>query len=131
MRAMTCPPWKENWLNETPMVDKLTQGELEAMPLLIRGRIDALMELANKHGWLKFEWQKKSTMLSFFKEDQNNAKDVIRINVYYTRRTVGTCLNHPTQGKTQLFRRNVNWEEMEKLFINPRTHTRKGYKTRK
>ena len=28
-----------------------------------------------------------------------------RINVYYTTRTVGTALNHPSQGATQLFRR--------------------------
>jgi hypothetical protein len=30
-----------------------------------------------------------------------------RINFYYTTRTVGTALNHPSQGATQLFRRRV------------------------
>lgn len=50
-----------------------------------------------------------------------------RINIYYTKGTVGTALDHPTKGKTQLFRKNVTYKQLEKLFINPRQHTGKGY----
>jgi len=53
--------------------------------------------------------------------------DGTRINVYYTTGTVGTCLNHPKKGKTQLFRRDVSMEQLEQLFIDPRAHTGKGY----
>ncbi len=54
-------------------------------------------------------------------------KDGIRINVYWGRMTVGTCLFHPKLGRTQLFRRNVTPEQLAKIFENPRTHTGKGY----
>lgn len=50
-----------------------------------------------------------------------------RINVYYTTRTVGTALDHPLQGKTQLFRRNCDPVELQLIFENPRIHTDKGY----
>ena len=59
-------------------------------------------------------------MISFRKES-------VRINVYYTTRTVGTCLNHPARGKTQLFRREVTMNQLAQIFENPRSHTGKGY----
>jgi hypothetical protein len=58
-------------------------------------------------------------------------RDGTRINVYYTTATVGTCLDHPTQGKTQLFRRGVTLEGLEQIFLNPRVHTGRGYKRRR
>jgi hypothetical protein len=57
-----------------------------------------------------------------------NAESDTRINVYYTTRTVGTALTHPSQGKTQLFRRNCTTEELVKIFHDPRVHTGRGYK---
>jgi hypothetical protein len=64
-----------------------------------------------------------------FRSDNNGRT---QINVYYTTGTVGTCLNHPKQGKTQLFRRGVvNMEMLSDIFQNPRIHTGVGYKLRK
>ncbi|KAL7530625.1 hypothetical protein ACHAXR_005058 [Thalassiosira sp. AJA248-18] len=60
-----------------------------------------------------------------FKTDANE-----RINVYYTTRTVGTALNHPSQGTTQLFRRKCTDEELREIMQHPRIHTGKGYKKR-
>jgi len=57
-----------------------------------------------------------------------NSDDSARVNVYYTTRTVGTALNHPNKGKTQLFRRNCSVEDLIEIFRNPRVHTGKGYK---
>ena len=51
----------------------------------------------------------------------------VKIHVYYTSRTVATCLTHPQQGKTQLFRRDVDLELLKQLFRNPRQHTGRGY----
>ena len=51
------------------------------------------------------------------------------MSVYYTTGTIGTALNHPHQGKTQLFRRNLDGPSLAKLFANPREHTGVGYKT--
>jgi hypothetical protein len=50
-----------------------------------------------------------------------------RWNVYYTTRTVGTCLEHPRQGKTQMFRRHVSPQQLEQIFADPRVHTGNGY----
>eukprot|EP01032_Pedospumella_encystans_P013611 gene13611-15661_t len=52
-----------------------------------------------------------------------------KINVYYTTGTVGTCVEHPISGKTQLFRRKVSYETLQRIFQNPRVHTGKGYYT--
>jgi len=57
-------------------------------------------------------------------------KDSTKINVYYTTGTVGTRLNHPRHGKTQLFRRSVSLDQLEEIFENPRIHTGAGYHLR-
>lgn len=50
-----------------------------------------------------------------------------RINVYYTTGTVGTCVEHPISGKTQMFRRKVDYDTLQRILQNPRVHTGKGY----
>jgi chorismate mutase len=67
-------------------------------------------------------WNQTSKVISFV----NDAWEC-RINVYYTTGTVGTCLDHPTGGKTQLFRRDVDYELLKEIFENPRAHTGTGY----
>lgn len=83
-------------------------------------RVYHLINLAAKYGWHKPAHNAKSCLLSVFKGH-------MRINIYYTTMTIGTCLLHPVKGKTQLFRRNVTDIELEKIFQNPRVHTNKGY----
>ena len=51
----------------------------------------------------------------------------VQVNVYTTRMTVGTSLAHPTKGKTQLWRKCVTFQELERIFKNPRAHTGLGY----
>eukprot|EP00944_MAST-04C_sp_MAST-4C-sp1_P011908 g11908.t1 len=55
----------------------------------------------------------------------------VRINVYYTTGTVGTCINHPRQGRTQLFRRNVTIKMLVDILSNPRVHTGAGYQRKR
>lgn len=54
----------------------------------------------------------------------------VRVNVWRkgSAFTVGTYMNHPKKGKTQLFRRNCSEKEVLELLKNPRKHTGKGYK---
>ena len=53
----------------------------------------------------------------------------VRLNVWLTTGTVSTSLDHPTSGKTQLFRKNVpDYDLLERIFENPRVHTDKGYR---
>ena len=63
-----------------------------------------------------------SRVISFQTSDKE------RVNIYYTTRTVGTALNHPSQGKMQLFRRNCSNEELKEIMQNPRVHTSKAYR---
>lgn len=82
--------------------------------------VAGLIDLCAKYGWTKAKDYSENVMLSVFKED-------MRINIFYTTMTVATCLNHPTKGKTQLFRRNVSSAQLIKILENPRVHTQKGY----
>ncbi len=77
--------------------------------------------LAKVYGWQQIALDEGICMVSF-------ARAGVRVNVYYSRMTVATCLNHPVQGKTQLFRKHVNMHLMEQIFEYPRVHTDKGYK---
>mmetsp|Transcript_17716 Transcript_17716/g.38276 ORF Transcript_17716/g.38276 Transcript_17716/m.38276 type:complete len:445 (-) Transcript_17716:537-1871(-) len=55
--------------------------------------------------------------------DNENSNDV-RINIYWTTGTIGTCFDHPTRGKTQFFRRVVGLRALGDIFRNPRVvHT--------
>lgn len=87
--------------------------------------LSQVRDIARYNGWNEISLQENIGMISFARNDHE------RINVYYTRGTVGTCVNHPKQGKTQLFRRNVGVDLLTKLFEKPRLHTRLGYKRRR
>lgn len=54
----------------------------------------------------------------------------VRVNVWRkgSRYTVGTYMDHPKKGKTQLFRRNCTEAEVRAILKNPRLHTGKGYR---
>ncbi len=84
--------------------------------------VSKLMDIAKLYGWMDKApiHQPENVMISFFKGES-------RINIYYTTMTVATCINHPSKGKTQLFRRNVSSKQLIKIFENPRVHTYKGY----
>lgn len=79
--------------------------------------------LAASKGWKKLEAHQPA-MASYRKEDA-------RLNFYLSTGTVGSALHHPSKGKTQLFRRNVQDAKDAAIFFdNPRTHTGKGYFTK-
>ena len=80
-------------------------------------------KIAESYGWEFLDFQENIGMLSFI-------KDGMRINIYITKMTVATCLDHPKLGKTQMFRKNVTEKELNKIFKNPRVHTNKGYRTK-
>jgi hypothetical protein len=83
-------------------------------------KIEVIRKLAENCDYKEIALQQNPPLISFSKGD-------IRINVYHTTMSVGTCLKHPKKGKTQLFRKNVSMKQLEVLFKNPRVHTGKGY----
>ena len=85
---------------------------------------DWVSTIAERNGWKLIAFQRDIWMASYRRHDQ-------RINVYLTKGTIGTCLHHPEKGRTQLFRKGLSLEQVEKLFSNPREHTGKGYRFRR
>eukprot|EP00092_Neocalanus_flemingeri_P021566 GFUD01023391.1.p1 GENE.GFUD01023391.1~~GFUD01023391.1.p1 ORF type:complete len:311 (+),score=101.03 GFUD01023391.1:57-989(+) len=86
-------------------------------------------ELASDYGWTELPTHPndEGRMLSFYSSEHGG----VRANVFMKTGTVATSLDHPTQGKTQLFRgQRDTFEKLEEIFDNPRTHTDSGYKTR-
>jgi hypothetical protein len=52
------------------------------------------------------------------------------VDVWPTTGTVGTYVDHPSQGKTQLYRRDMG-DSLGAVFDNPRVHTGRGYHSRR
>ena len=50
------------------------------------------------------------------------------IDVWYSKMTVATNINHPTKGWNRLYRKHVSLAELEKIMAYPRQHTGKGYR---
>ena len=85
---------------------------------------DQLDALAGRHNWSKTYINQSETC--------SYTKNGTRLNFYRKggiagQFTVGSYLDHPRQGKTQLFRREVDIYGAEEIFKNPRTHTDRGY----
>lgn len=89
---------------------------------------DQLIKLAEKYDWQFHDWQENIGMISFVKVYNG---DPARINIYVTKMTVATAINHPRQGKTQLYRKHVDAKLMDKIFENPRVHTHQGYQRKR
>ncbi|KAJ3333820.1 hypothetical protein HDU76_002926 [Blyttiomyces sp. JEL0837] len=53
------------------------------------------------------------------------------MDYYPTTGTVKTSMNHPKQGKTQMFRRNLSEDAFIKVLKNPRFHTGQGYQRKR
>lgn len=82
-------------------------------------------KLAKKYGWEE-ESAKDPRVLIFNRYNGGHQQ----INVWFTTATVATSLKHPNKGRTQLYRKHVTMDTLEKIFDNPRVHTDLGYYTK-
>ncbi|KAL0482897.1 hypothetical protein AKO1_014186 [Acrasis kona] len=73
-----------------------------------------------EHGWVH-QGRNENSRVDFYQRGSE------KMDHYYTTGTVKTSLNHPVQGKTQMFRRNLTADQFESVCKNPRHHTNKGY----
>ena len=78
--------------------------------------ITAIRKRAIEKDWVEIDHQENIKMLSF-------TNGPSRINVYYSKMTVATVVNHPKLGRQTLYRRNVNFKQLAQLFENPRAHS--------
>ncbi|GFH59708.1 hypothetical protein CTEN210_16184 [Chaetoceros tenuissimus] len=98
-------------------------GFAVAVPLIPLNERD-LDRLASMFGYEKLDTSSSNAPMASYR------RGAVRLNFWLTTGTVGSYLEHPRQGKTQLFRREVDINEARKIFENPRIHTGKGYQTR-
>lgn len=77
---------------------------------------------AQEFGWT---FTGSSGVTEFFEKDE------VKLDWYFTTATVKTSLDHPRQGRTQLFAERVDPETYIKILLNPRAHTGQRYQRRR
>lgn len=97
---------------------------IAGIPNNLKDRAEKVRKLAAKHHWSEIDLQENIGMISFLRPDSRGKQ---RINIYLTTMSTTTYLKHPMKGKGQLYRKNLSLDLLEKIFIDPRTHTGKGY----
>jgi len=88
-------------------------------------RPDDVRRVAEAAGLHEIYCNQTSCVISFA-PDEDDFSALSRINVYYSTGTVATSLEDPRQGKTLLFRRDVDIPLLRELMREPRLHTSKG-----
>ena len=93
--------------------------------------LSVIRTVASKEAYQETYFNEKSKVISFCPRHDYPAPqkhdNPTRINIYWTTGTIGACVSHPRQGKTQLFRRDVDALQLRFIFKNPRVHTGSGY----
>ncbi len=97
---------------------KISVSYLPELPRL------AVIRAAQHYGYRYLGEKADRSMLRFCRKEKGRS---IRINVYYTTRTVQTTLDHWKHGRRQLTRRNISMGLLKKILQYPRLHTGRGY----
>jgi len=110
--------------------------------------IDEVRQIALGRGYRQCQHEPREGVLDFRRADSDGDSEIVR--VWYRTGTVGTYIKHPTQQRTQLFRRdNTQRSQLgefiftfvwaistdvvfcaDAIFDNPRVHTGRGYHRR-
>ena len=81
---------------------------------------------ATEYGWT-FTGSNPKSHVEFFEKNFDDSK-LVKLDWYYTAATIKTSMDHPRQGKTQLFAKaGVTPDLYVKILENPRFHTEKRY----
>lgn len=70
------------------------------------------------------------SVVEFFEKKMPD-ESMVKLDFYFTTGTVKTSLDHPTQGKTQLFASKVTPDVYVQILQNPRVHTNVRYKKKR
>ncbi len=107
------------------MINYNKQTWVRQLPIKAKPNINNILNLFFKHKYDLIHVNNNNGMLRF-------QKDKTWINIYSTTFTVTTEIKHPKQGKNQLHRKlgalDNKLDILEKILINPRHHTGKGYR---
>jgi hypothetical protein len=81
---------------------------------------------ATEYGWI-FTGSNPKSNVEFFEKTFDDSK-LVKLDWYYTAATIKTAMDHPRQGKTQLFAKaGVTPDVYAQILANPRIHTEKRY----
>lgn len=86
--------------------------------------VDHIIFIAQCYGWKRIEHLEEEKIVLC-------RRNGVRVNIWYDRMTVGTAMDHPRLGSTQMLRKYVSMEMLEELLDNPRLHTGNGYMLKK
>lgn len=84
-------------------------------------KIRAIAKRAGYNEILHIDRQK---IISFKKND------VERIDIYYSKMTVGFTFLHPEEGKKQVFKKNISLNQLKKIFSDPMLYSVKCYSSK-
>jgi len=77
-----------------------------------------VLDTAKQYGYILSKHNPQSRVVFFLNSSEN-----VRVNLYYTTGAIATVLYHPSQGKTQLFRRSATKKLditlLKTVFANP------------
>jgi len=76
------------------------------------------------HGWT-YQGANEQSRVEFYQRGDQ------KMDYYPSTGTVKTSMDHPTQGHTQMFRRDLAESDFARVCENPRAHTGQGYQTKK
>lgn len=113
--------------------DDIDQDEVLLQSQRYNGIRPDYIVLQNRVSWddypdpTEFGWMFTGSwnMAEFFE------KDGVKLDWYFTTATVKTALDHPSRGRTQMFRKHVNPGLYRNILENPRVHTNQGYQRRR
>ena len=87
-----------------------------------------VIQQGERQGWDYTGYQAGQGQLVFLERRVKGS--LYSLHVWCTTGTVGSYLDHPHQGKTQLYRRNADMSGLRQILQNPRVHTGDGYHQR-
>lgn len=101
----------------------------------VQRRIALYDSLAAENGWTKVKITTDNSRVQRQRYKQmrhggGDGDEMVVVDCWPTTGVIGSYLKHPKQGKTQLFRKECSDEEVAKVFVDPRSHTGKGYQRR-
>ena len=76
--------------------------------------------------WEAVEFFEKTVTPRQNQTNNSNSK-LVKLDWYFTTATIKTSLDHPVQGKTQLFAKQCDPRQYVQVLTNPRTHTGNRY----
>lgn len=81
-----------------------------------------IKKIAYNTAWMTTYEKPSKGLIGFYNQEHK-----CHLEVYVRTFRVNTCLRHPRSGYCTLFRRNVGFSDLKNIFLNPRTHTGKGF----